>query len=1068
MNKIFSWFFVFIFAHCLSAMRFTPNNKDYYAERNYEILNDFYHLSIKNNSKIADIIGCFYEKYVKKDIHHERYMTRLLLFLVNMAHKYDIVDDVLENIKKNNEQEIIIYAKEIYLKFSDNNNELIQEASIAFEDEVSIESLNKISFNNYYGVDVVYRGNNIINHHLIDMIFFKIIKSVYNMQITSLSLGVTLPASIWFRLIIIDQQLKMLAYKDKFDPKPYFTSVIIEDCFDRNNYSSLEKFNLITSSNTQKINQVFNSLFVFSKSDFEIIKNSFKFIKKIEDLKSFNKKDHFFVFGYIGYKYDNKKRYTMLNYFTENIIWKDHAGFNDDMFGVSSLINELNFIRNDYSAEKIENIKNNIINQQQECMRQILSKKYFYNKEINDNILSLESGSFLLKNDLIENYNNLIMDFNKKNKDRLNVDKILKIKSNFNESFKKKIFDIAEILKNSLNNKQMSVYNKFSGIYLDYDEFKDVEVVNYKYKSTTFYQKIRNRLFANEIAKLIIIKLIKLNFVNDNSGKQDVINLIKEKSDVLLNNKKNNLFGNEIIYLDDLANVRYKSKSKNLIGIDVFIFNEFLREFFLKIFYLSPEAKYNVFTKSNKLDIELRFSEWILLFETLSKKAVFDELAVQNIFDKIVERFKDIGAYIKYNNEHPFFDDYLIGKNNQSLRKNLFVYYLHNENKELVDDIKNENNEETVRNKFNDFLSKINYANKILINNKEQEELKKQDKASIDEYLEELLGKTSHISFPSNKKNNKKTQAKKQTKVKPVKKTENKKEVEPEPIKNNKNKQKPTKNNKNNKKPQKQTGFIANKTLHKDTKKTNKVLPERKILIAEPEAEPEAEPNIDLSKYKFLSMKVTAPQINRQFGALQYKLDRKYENKQKKIEENDVVSVLNSNEKPVAIEQKNESSPTQYIEEELIAPVKKEEKLENKVIAKGRISGQEIRKAERKRIRIKEDRAKRKQIAKNAINANEENKQKEQNRIAASNNNYEKRLLELEERNNFIKKTLLKNDVKEVVKNKLEKEFEENVKTVNQIRKKINDNNLEPKKLEKTNIFVPFQSIEKEQIIEQE
>ncbi len=1132
MNKIFLYCLVFITANYLSAMKFNPINKDCYIERNYEVLNNYNNFSVYIKSKIVDVIDNFYEKYVKKDLHNERYMTRLLLFLVNMAHEYNIVDDILENIEKNNEQEIIIYAKEIYLKFSKNNNELIQNAYTAFDDKISIEELNKLSLNNSYGIDVVYKNNNMINHHLVDMIFFKIIKNNCDLEITSPSLGITLPASIWFKLIILDQQVKILLYKEKFIYKPYFPSVVIETLFDDNNHSNC--------SNIEKINKLLSGLFLFNKSDFDIIKNAFKFIKNIEDFKNFNKKDHFFLFRYIAYKYDDKKKYTMLNYFTENIISKNYVDFYNDNFGFSSLVNELNLNVNDYSAEKIENIKNNIINQHKKRMYEILSKKYFYNKEVSDNIARIEYDNFLFESEIVNNYNKIIIDFNKKNKDILTVDKILKIKSNFNESFKKKIFDITEILKNNLNNKQIGIYNKFNNIYFDYNEFKNIEIFDYNYEMTDFYKKIRNRLFANEIVKLIIIKSIKFNFINDNSTEQDVINLIKERTNFLLNSNSKNMFDNEIIYLNNIVDIKYKSKSKNLIGIDVFIFNEFLREFYLKIFYISPENKYNFSTKSNKLDIELRFDEWLLLFETLSKKAIFNELAVQNIFDKIVEKFKDIKAYIKYNNENPFFDNYLAGKNNQSLRKKLFVYYLYNENKELIDNIKNENNEEIIRNKFNNFLSKINYANKILINNKEQEELKEQDKAIIDEYLEELLGKTSHISFASNKKNNKKTQAKKKTKVKPDKKTENKKELEPEATKNNKDKQKTTKTNKNNKNPQNQTGgFIADIPLHNNTKKTkkaltkgkilvqeaeaenkkevepnatksnknkknqqeqtggsvaespgvglrevfeatpsppenskvflpkasNKVLPKREILVREAEVEPEAEPSTDLSKYKYLSKKVIVPQINSQFGALQYKLDKKYEDKQEKVGKNDVVSLPNSNEKPVAIKQKTELSPVQNIEKE--ESIVSEEKKE--------MSKRKIRKAEIKRMKIKEDRAERKKIAINAINnqkslkASKDNWEKEQqNRELASKNNYEKLLLELENRNRVIEKALLKNDFKVVaLKKKLEDELERNKVSINQIRKKINDKTLNLKEAEKSVSIYSIENYEKPVVIQQ-
>lgn len=953
----------------LLAINFAPLHNCSYLERNYEIFNSFYAYSIKNNQMIiSDIIANIYYKFIKDNninIHDERYLVRLGLFLVNIAHKYDIENEILEKLKntdKKNKHEIIQYAKNLYLMYSKDSKELFQSAEIAFDENISVDDLNNICFDGAYGVDIVYKNNNIINHHLINMIMFKIIEKSPNEIITSLSLKIQLPAHIWLKLIIADQRSKMLIFKNDFVSYiPYDPQVIIEDLFDKNNYSSIEKFNIIMNNDKEKINQLFNSVFLFAEQDFEIIKKSFAIIKNIDDLKKFNKQEHFFIFRYIAKKNkQNNNRYSLLNYITENIIKNDPINFNSTTFGLNSLLEKLHSIENNNFNN--EEIKKEIMKEQQDSMYEILYKKYFYHEEINKHVLQIEYDNFLLKNDLNNNYDDHFMKFKNKIPNKLTITDILRKKSKHNEQFKEQIITIFNALKENLSNKQLEIYNKFNNISFKYDDFKDIKIVDYQHTTSLTYKKIKNRLFNNEILKVNIIKLIKNNIINKLSKEEDIFNAIFNNTKITLNDKKISLFNEECnINLSDINNIKYKTKTKNFSGIDVFIFNPYLREMFLKICYLSHESNYKKLIISNNLKIELSFEQWAILFQTLDKKTNNSQLT-EFIFNEIKNKYNNIESFIEYDNKQPFFDNYLMNINKKSMRENLFKYYIYNEYKDIVNNIKIENNNNILSDKLNEFLKKINYTHKALIDTKKEEEiLREQDKSIVEDYLLDLLDKKNQVNYKKKKNEPKKRPAKKEVAKKAVKKTENKKEKQIVQEQGNKESNtKITRTNKNNKKSQKKPGgFIADKTLHKNTKKTNEALKERKILISKPVSETA----INLSKYKCLLNKVIVPQLNSDFRDLQYKLNDKYENtqKQEKVEENNIViSLLNSNEKLIGIEQKNKLSPVQNIttiplfpkvEEELTVPVKQEVKAEKE-------------QADKKHVRLKP-----KNIVKNTISA---------------------------------------------------------------------------------------------------
>ena len=196
--------------------------------------------------------------------------------------------------------------------------------------------------------------------------------------------------------------------------------------------------------------------------------------------------------------------------FDQNVLNSIKINNNPMAHSINDIIDEI------IEDNKFDNqaIKDEIIKEQQDSMSEILSKKYFFHENINKNILQIGCNNFVFERDLNRNYDEQISQFKNKMSKKITVTDILCKQNKYNDDFKEQIKNIFNTLKENLSKKQLEIYNKFSNISFNYDDFKDVKIVDYKHTTSLTYKKIQNRLFNNEI--LFCQNLIQMcNYLNE-------------------------------------------------------------------------------------------------------------------------------------------------------------------------------------------------------------------------------------------------------------------------------------------------------------------------------------------------------------------------------------------------------------------------------------------------------------------------------------------------------------------------------------------------------------------------
>jgi hypothetical protein len=732
-------------------------------DRNYELINYFAtHSQHLQDNSINQFLNAFIRNYQQgiknssiKDSYYEQYMSRLALFFANVIHKYqkNNTAEALEVLRLNNSDEpILSYAEKLYFLYKE---ELFQGAEIAFKENLSVDDVESLKFHDAVGIDVVYENTNIINSHLINMIFYKLLRSNPKAILTSSTFGLSLPVDIWFKLIMADQKAKMLISRENFqeaainDPK-----IIIEELV-KDKKQSKEEI----------LNQLLNGLFSFTVDEFSILENSFKIIETVEDLKNFNQKKHFFLFRHINYKDKNNTSFLLMSSIFERATSNNENNYHQ-FFNKKELISKFNTIASDH--DKKDEIINLVINNYSKSISPLFKDLHCYDKDINS---FLNKGYFefirAYEGALRKLYNAIWSEFARRSHIKIGLKEILKLLEDYDYLFKIKIDNITQKLEKTLSKELFKKYQEFTSIW-DYKSFKNVKIVDYEYSSSAELAKIKSYRYNIELFKILFSKLAKDKIIKFDSSQFEIVAQIMKYGNLKMNNEPINIFEKYDLFLSDVNNLRYATKTKKLFGIDVFIFNKYLRETFSKIFFMSENqgSIQMILSKSDKLNLQLTLFEWFSLLQTEDRIPNQNSDLFNSLFIKITNNYKTIDSFINFNNEHCFLDNY-ITSNRVSLRRDLFRHYLRQAYEDDINllraDFENVELKQRLKSNFNLFLEKIKYDNKILIPG-DALLLEQQDKDIIDDYFSEITKSKQAQSFFAKKKQRKNSKPKKVSK----------------------------------------------------------------------------------------------------------------------------------------------------------------------------------------------------------------------------------------------------------------------------------------------------------------